>query len=305
MLNKFTSRPINIPIKSIGPGSQPNEEKAMTIGVPDTVETYVRPRAPEISDNETATRCRQLFIELYQEMKNWNQNSNAAGPSFALNHLDPATLNLVNQMLGEGEVSIIIKLPQDNFDEIRIQESFFVGVWRVCYYKDGKPISDQIEVSAIPACVPEAAYLTSKEGLNPTKEDPEAMNSPAILAELNAALKSWEPGAPAKTFNLSHLPMTPADNQIIDTALGMGAVHMMSRGFGNCHILSTDVRHAWRIQYFNNAPTRLMILNTIVVCGLPEEALASAEDLQDSVLRIKELVEWVTSSWELSPVELS
>ncbi len=43
----------------------------------------------------------------------------------------------------------------------------------------------------------------------------------------------------------------------------------------------------------------LMILNTIVVCGLPEEALASAEDLQDSVLRIKELVEWVTSSWEL------
>ncbi len=98
----------------------------------------------EISDKETATRCRQLFIELYQEMKNWNQNSNAAGPSFALNHLDPATLNLVNQMLGEGEVSIIIKLPQDNFDEIRIQESIFVGVWRVCYYKDGKPISDQI-----------------------------------------------------------------------------------------------------------------------------------------------------------------
>ena len=102
MLNKFTSRPINIPIKSIGPGSQPDEEKAMTIGVPDTVETYVRPHAPEISDKETATRCRQLFIELYQEMKNWNQNSNAAGPSFALNHLDPATLNLVNQMLGEG-----------------------------------------------------------------------------------------------------------------------------------------------------------------------------------------------------------
>ena len=47
-----------------------------------------------------------------------------------------------------------------------------------------------------------------------------------------------------------------------------------------------------------------MILNTIVVCGMPEEALASSEDLHDSVSRIKELIEWVTSSWELPPVEL-
>lgn len=298
-------KPINIPVHAIGPGSQPDEEKAMTIGVPFEVETFSQPHTPDVSDKAVATRCRQLFIDLYREMRLWNADAGTPGPSFALNHLDPATLNLVNQMLGEGEVSIIVKFPQDNFDEIRIQESIFVGVWRVVYYKDGKAISDQIEVSAIPACVPEAAYLTSKEGLNTTESDPEAMNSPAILAELNVALSDWVPGAPAKTFNLSHLPMTPADNRIIDEALGVGAVHMMSRGFGNCHILSTDVRHAWRIQYFNNAPTRLMILNTIVVCGMPEEALASSEDLLDSVGRIKELVEWVTKSWELDSVELN
>ena len=46
-----------------------------------------------------------------------------------------------------------------------------------------------------------------------------------------------------------------------------------------------------------------MILNTLVVAGLPEEAVATSEDLADSAVRIKELIEWVTKSWELSPVE--
>ncbi|WP_289171078.1 hydrogenase expression/formation C-terminal domain-containing protein, partial [uncultured Parasutterella sp.] len=78
----------------------------------------------------------------------------------------------------------------------------------------------------------------------------------------------------------------------------------ISRGFGNCRISSTDVRHLWRVQYLNNAPTRLMILNTLVVSGLPEEAMAASEDLEDSVARIKELIEWVTQSWELPAVEL-
>ena len=150
-------------------------------------------------------------------------------------------------MLGEGSF-YHHQTPQDNFDGsvFKNPSSSVFGVSAIT--KMANPISDQIEVSAIPACVPEAAYLTSKRGLNPTKEDPEAMNSPAILAELNAALKSWEPGAPAKTFNLSHLPMTPADNQIIDTALWHGRRAYDVQRFGNCHILSTDVRHAWRIQ---------------------------------------------------------
>ncbi|WP_418571811.1 hydrogenase expression/formation C-terminal domain-containing protein, partial [Parasutterella sp.] len=114
----------------------------------------------------------------------------------------------------------------------------------------------------------------------------------------------WEPGAPAFTINLSHLPMSAEDHKVIEAAVGAGAVQMMSRGFGNCRISSTDVRHVWKVQYLNNAPARLMILNTLVVAGLPEEAVAASEDLADSAVRIKELIEWVTKSWELSPVEV-
>ena len=80
--------------------------------------------------------------------------------------------------------------------------------------------------------------------------------------------------------------------------------YLLGRGFGNCRISSTDVRHVWKVQYLNNAPARLMILNTLVVAGLPEEAVAASEDLADSAVRIKELIEWVTKSWELSPVEI-
>lgn len=179
-----------------------------------------------------------------------------------------------------------------------------MGVWRVCYYRDGQQIADQLEVSAIPSCVAEAAYVTSQPDLHPVEFGPEAMNSPAIIAELKEALKAWEPGAPAFTINLSHLPMSAEDHKVIEAAVGAGAVQMMSRGFGNCRISSTDVRHVWKVQYLNNAPARLMILNTLVVAGLPEEAVAASEDLADSAVRIKELIEWVTKSWELSPVEV-
>jgi hydrogenase-1 operon protein HyaF len=47
-----------------------------------------------------------------------------------------------------------------------------------------------------------------------------------------------------------------------------------------------------------------MILNTLSICGVPEEAIASTEDLEDSVARIRELIEWVTESWHLPALNL-
>ncbi len=300
----MSTRPISIPIHAVGPGSQPEPEPANTIGVPDTVETFQLPRTPVVSDRDAALKCRDLFIEIYNEMKMWNPDSGEAGPAFALDRFDVETIRLIDQLLGEGEVSIKVTLPNDKFDEIRIQESIFVGIWRVRCYKDGKPITDQIEISPIPTCVPEAAYISSGEQLRKTEPREDAMNSPAILAELSTAINQWSPGSAAFTVNLSHLPVSPGDLEIIEDAIGQGSVHMISRGFGNCHIKSTGTRHVWKVQYFNNSPSRLLILNTVVVTGFPEEAIAASEDLQDSTDRVEELVRWVTKSWELPSVEL-
>lgn len=300
----MATKPISIPINIIVPGSQPDSGDAMTIGVPETVGTFSMPRTPEVSDKKTAENCRKFFIDLYQEMKHWNVDSGDPGPALALNMYDVPTLELINQMLGKGEISISISIPNVSYDEIRIQESIFVGVWRVRYYRDGKPITDQVEVSALPACVAEAAYATSQDGLEKVEFGPEAMNSPAIIAEIEQALKNWVPGAPAFTVNLSHLPMSAKDNEIIDKIFKRGAVDMLATGFGHCRITSTSVRHVWRIQYFGNPPASILVLNTLSVTGLPDEAIAAPEDLRDSIERIKELIEWVSRSWELPPVKL-
>ncbi len=169
----MSTKPISIPIAIVGKGSQPDPHPAMTIGVPETVETFSLPTQVEIADKETALKARELFIDIYNELLLWNIDSGEAGPAFALNKYNVETLKLINDLLGEGEVSIHIILPNEDFDEIRILESIYVGIWRVRCYKEGKPISDQIEVSAIPICVPKPlTSLLQKASVppNPTRK---------------------------------------------------------------------------------------------------------------------------------------
>ncbi|MFQ7007208.1 MAG: hypothetical protein ACLRRK_00790 [Parasutterella sp.] len=61
------TKPISIPINLLGPGSQPERSVANTIGVPDIVDTFRQPYTPEVADKETAEKCRQFFIDLYEK----------------------------------------------------------------------------------------------------------------------------------------------------------------------------------------------------------------------------------------------
>ena len=61
---------------------------------------------------------------------------------------------IVNQMLGEGEVSIRIGGAQ----AFRIQESVFTGLWRVCALDaDGRLVADWLEAGALPEIAVESA----------------------------------------------------------------------------------------------------------------------------------------------------
>jgi hydrogenase-1 operon protein HyaF len=95
-------------------------------------------------------------------------------------------------------------------------------------------------------------------------------------------------------LNLTLFPLTPDDHRVLERALPVGPVAMISRGFGNCHITSTSARSVWRVQYFNSMQT--LILNTIEIVDVPEVALAAVEDLVDSRERLAELIEWMDSS---------
>ena len=69
------TKPISIPINLLGPGSQPERSVANTIGVPDIVDTFRQPYTPEVANKATAEKCRQFFIDLYEEMRLWNMDS--------------------------------------------------------------------------------------------------------------------------------------------------------------------------------------------------------------------------------------
>ena len=117
------------------------------------------------------------------------------------------------------------------------------------------------------------------------------MNAPSLLAEIEYQSHAWRAGAPAHVVNLSLLPLSPADHRYLEEMLPVGPVAIMSRGFGNCRITSTELANVWRVQYFNNMQT--LILNTVEVVDIPEVALAAPEDLADSALRLSELAAWM------------
>ena len=281
----------------------PFGEEADTIGVPMRVNVFERPDIPETEDKSAAVACRGLFLELFRAMK--EKAPEAPNPLFALNTYSAQALSLINQTLGEGEVSIKVTEPDGNgFDEIRIVESVFIGVWRVQYFANGVQVADEIEVGHLPRVIASSAKRHAVRDLEKTDVTfPEgAMNSPAILAELKTVLENRQAGDAPFTINMSHLPMSEVDNSIINDTLGMGSVYMISKGMGNCHISSTLVPDVWRVQYYNNAQANLLILNTIVVTDLPQEALASDDDLADSARRLSEYADWLTENWGLDPV---
>jgi hydrogenase-1 operon protein HyaF len=199
--------------------------------------------------------------------------------------MDPGVVAELNEVLGHGEVSALVAATRP----MRIQESAFAGVWRVqALREDGGLARDDIEAGAIPEVVLEA--LARDPGRTPTAApepaNPGVMNAPAILRELLTASRDYRPGADAHVVNLTLLPVTPEDLDYLATSLGGGAVTILSRGYGNCRISATALRHTWWVQYFNS--TDQLILNTLEVADVPVVALAAEEDFEDSIGRLRE-----------------
>jgi hydrogenase-1 operon protein HyaF len=281
-----------IAVRTIGPGSQPVEDDVFQyLAMPREMATFRMPSVPERAAVAPLTEARDVLASLLFALDRWDPESGEPGPRRDLDDVDAEALAIVNQMLGEGEVSIIL----DGERRYRIQESVFTGLWRIVAHDgDGTPAGDWIEVATMPRIVGAAARAASAARIADVATPPDAMNSPALLAEIAAQLKERRPDGAAHVINLTLFPMTPGDHRVLETALPVGPVAIMSRGFGNCRITSTGARDVWRVQYFNNMNT--LILNTIEVVEMPEVALAAAEDLADTRTRLSDLVDWMSES---------
>ena len=266
-----------LPPVGFGPGSQPEDETLNYMPMPQDMRTY-SPHLPEIDDGADPDTMRVL-ADLARAARAVGQD--AAPRDFDLSHLSPRARALLAEVLGQGEVSIRMQ----GIPAIAAQESVFAGVWML----KGDGI-DRIEVAAVPTLSIDRAFRPRRaaRGLDAPRIEGLA-NAPALIAELLDKSAAFVPGQEPHVINLTLLPHTEPDLVWLDTALGEGAVTILSRGYGNCRVTATATRGVWRVQFFNSMDT--LILDTFEVTQMPEVALAAPEDLTDSAARIEAVME--------------
>lgn len=277
--------PPHLPPIGFGPGSQPEAENLDYIGMPQNMRTYT----PHLPETEADAAAVALLAEVALAARQAAREGGAR--QFDLAGLSPATQALLAEVLGEGEVSIRI----EGRPAIAAQESVFAGVWRL----KGEGV-DRIEVAAVPALALSRAFDPKRAAQGSATPRIEGLaHAPALLVELldkSAAFAASYPspgqhlpGQSPHVINLTLLPHTEADLEWLGKALGVGAVTVLSRGYGNCRMSATATRGVWRVQFFNSMDAP--ILDTFEVSAMPEAALAASEDLADSAERIEAVLE--------------
>lgn len=270
-----------IPVVALGPGTQSEDESLNYMDMPHDMRTYRMPVLPEPEDVRDLRAARGALQTVLAGLRSARPDQ----PKIDLCPLDAANLALIDQIMGEGEVSALIESQDGN---LRIQESVYAGVWRTRLFDaDAACIADHIEIGDLPAAVVRASRAGQRAPTAPPLA-PGVVNAPALLAEISDHLRQ---ATPYHIINLSLLPFSPEDALWLDQALGRGTVSLLSRGYGNCRITATGISRVWWVQYFNSQDA--LILNTLEITDAPEVARAAAEDLADSGERLNEVLEWI------------
>ncbi|MDO8990121.1 MAG: hydrogenase expression/formation protein [Sideroxyarcus sp.] len=271
-----------IPVVASGPGSQPEDENLLYMPLPNSMMTFSLPVLHDEADPALMAAACMMVGQLRDKMEVTPLGSPAI-PVIELQDMDTEVVRLLNQTMGEGEVSISVR----GSSAYRIQETVFAGVWRLHEFAaDGRLARDAIMACAIPPMVTQWAQADVSLDCPIPEKTPGIMNALSVLTEVVGKAKAFKAGDGAHVVNLTLLPMSPEDMECLTQTLGAGAVTILSRGYGNCRITSTRLPNVWWVQYFNSMDT--LILNTVEVCEVPEVAQASIEDYEDSIERLGE-----------------
>jgi len=283
-------RDFPIPVVPFGAGSQPVEDEEFRYMPMPGAEPLRTPTPPEDAAPTDLAAAASVVEQLLESMKRHRPGA-PESPRFSLKAMAPSALATLNDSLGQGEVSAVVN-GANGTPAWRVQETAFAGVWRV--RRDdarGTVLDDILEAGEVPAVVRDAAEKVSGARLDASLLPAGVMNAPAIVSELRHHAQRFKPGNGAHVVNLSLLPLAPADHEGLAALLGEGPVAILSRGFGNCRITATRARGIWRVSYFNSMNT--VILDTLEVVDFPESARACAEDYDDSIERLGDLLKWL------------
>ncbi|MCL2310648.1 MAG: hydrogenase expression/formation protein [Proteobacteria bacterium] len=291
-------KPLSIPIHAAPADTRHEDDELQYPEMPRGMTTFSMPHVPEDADTPALVAAQRLLQSFLDVLNDWTFDARTTGPQLDLRHQPAAVLNVLNDVLGEGEVSALAEGLPDG--DVRVQESVFTGIWRVRRFNaKGEETAYWIEAGSLPTVLLDAAHQSAQPTL-PEAAFPEgAMNAPALFAEIRAQLALLDANGADNTpheINLTLLPLTPADHQALQEALPVGAVAIISKSFGSCRVTSTGTRHIWRIQHFNSKNT--LILNTLLIADRPSLVLAAAEDIEDTRERLKELISWMQADAE-------
>jgi hydrogenase-1 operon protein HyaF len=277
----------DIPVRVLGPGSQPGggDGDAITyMDMPSDMSRFVAPLMPEPED--------VLLMDGAREAMDWlravlDEYEPGGEPALAdLSGLDDRSRDVVNQILGEGEVSIVC----DGRVRARTQESVLAGVWRTLFFdRDDRVVCDLLEVAEVPKVMGFAAEFRGTVDAGATGVATELANALPILVELQSRHEQYVNGGAPHSINLTLLPLSEPELDFIDGRLGRGPVDVLSRAYGKCEVISTDTAGIWWVRYYNSMG--VSILNTLEVVDVPNVVKAAPEDLADSAERLKEILE--------------
>ena len=168
-------------------------------------------------------------------------------------------------------------------------ESVLTGLWYVEATSPDGAKTDWLEVARIPQAVLHAAEHMPRESIQiPDRLPQGAMNSLALLTELQQRSAAYQPGEENHIINFTLLPITEADAEVLTTVLGQIPLVIRGGGYGSCRIFASGLRHVWAVQYLNSMDK--VILDTLEIGGVPVAALAAREDLAESAGRLPEMM---------------
>lgn len=275
-----------IPVSVIGPGSQPVSDDGQGlsyIDMPSDMATFEEPHIPEPDAVKGLVGAREAMLWLRQALADYEPGAEAELAN--LTALDDEDRELVNQILGEGEVSI----SYNGAIRARSQESVLAGVWRTLYLNDDDTVCyDILEVADVPHTVRMPDGRDRPIDADSKDIPAELNNALAILVELSARYPAFEKAGEPHTINLTLLPLSEEELAFIDERLGRGPVDTLSRAYGKCQVSSTLTPHVWWVRFFNSMGT--LILNTIELTDVPEAIRAAPEDLGDSAKRLGDIL---------------
>lgn len=275
---------------AIGPGSQPLDEDGGQLEYMEMPKEMITFQVPHLPEPEEMAGLEAALVKadaILAGLKRCSAEGEGAArtESVDLTGLDETSFAFINELLGEGEVSII------GGDAVQAQESVLAGVWRVRQTgPDGGLISDQVEIAPFPTAVQQQVFAGAAADVEmPDTFGDNIFNTPALIAEINENIPHAASKPEPYVINLSLLPHTEEDLAELDRLLGRGATTILSRGYGNCRVTATGTSQCWWVQFYNSQDT--LILNTIEITAVPNVVLASREDLEDSTERLDEILE--------------